>query len=493
MVFIVGTSSSCGKSTVALCICRHLRRLGYKVAPFKAQNMSLNSYVTRFGEEIAFIQHVQAIACEVDSTSLMNPILLKPVDHDATEIVVMGRPHAVVRPGSYFTSDRAYSLLLDVVRMSYASLRRAFDVVVAEGAGSCAEPNLLDRDLANLRIAFEFKAPALLVVDIDRGGAFASAIGTLEILPRRYRELIRGFVINKFRGDAKILEPAIRWLESRTGRRVVGVVPYDDVFKLFPEDSMDLEDWHGGNVNISVIAYPGISNFNEIHMLKLIPDVTIRYVRRPEELVDPDVIVLPGTRNVFRAMEYLRSTELDKKIIKLLGSAIIIGICGGFQIISRRVVDETGLECGVPAHANGLGLLDVEFRYARDKLISRTSGVVVSDLTDEILVEGYEIRRGRHLYLGRPRPFVKVVKRNQQIAADLDGCVDERNLVVGTNIHEILLNAELLRQLLRHVGKSVSTVDLKEMIVERMDVMRDEFKRHVDVDYIEELATSTAR
>lgn len=486
-VEIVGTSSSCGKSIIVLCLCRYFKRKRLKVAPFKPQNMSLNSYVTKFGEEIAYIQHVQAIACEIDSFAYINPILLKPIEQNLTEVILLGRPYTITKPGRYY-KDQVYTLLFEIVKTSYINLKKVFDIVVIEGAGSCAEPNLLKYDIANLKIAKEFNIPAILVTDIDRGGAFSSIIGTLMILPKSYKKLIKGFIINKFRGDVKILEPAIKWLENKTNRKVFGVLPYDEIFKLFPEDSMEIENWYRGYVDVAIVAYPGISNFNEFQILKLIPEITIRYVRRPEEFGEPDIVVLPGSRNVFKSLEYLRKTKLDKKILKFIGSGVLIGICGGFQILSKRIIDETGFECGIPIHANGLRLLNVEFRYVKEKLLSRTLGKVIeSDLVNECYVQGYEIRRGRHIYVNDARPFIQVLKRNQQEIRDLEGCVDSKNMVIGTNLHEILLNIELLNQLLKQLGKKISIINLREEIIRKIDEMTIKFIQHVDIEAIEKL------
>ncbi len=488
LVAILGTSSSAGKSTIVLVLARLLRKRGLKVAPFKPQNMSLNSTSTWNGEEIAYAQYIQCIACESEPTALNNPVLLKPHTSKSSELIVLGKSIQLVQPGNYY--NNITEKLREVIAYSLRKLLETNDVVIMEGAGAGFEPNLASRDIANIYpllycIRNNIDLKVIIVTDIYRGGAYTSLLGLYTSLPKSIQRHVVGFLINKFCGDEKILENANKWLRSRTGKEVLGVLEYRQDLDIMPEDSLNISPKYSGKIDIAIVAYPYMSNFNEFHMLRFIDDIAIRYVRTPHELGEPDIIILPGSRNVFESLKYLKNVELDRKLYKLAGSTLIVGICGGFQILSNRVSDPHGLEQGFPSHMAGLGLLDTEFVYGLRKTVSRTvaltipSNIVEGDLT----VLGYEIHRG--IQLKFRKPLFRIVQRNREnMKSELEGCVDEKNLVIGTSIHESLLNVKFLNNLLKNIGKKVPEVNVFDIYLEYCDKAVTYFSKRV---YIENL------
>jgi len=487
-VAIVGTASSVGKTFLAAVLLYHLRRRGYRSTPFKVQNMSLNSYPAIDGGEIAVAQAMQAYVAGVEPLSCMNPILLKPMK-SLTEVVVCGRPLGVYTFHEYWERIRpwAWRRALEC----FDELSRSFDAVVIEGAGCVAEPNFVDRDIANLRIAVERSIPAILVADIDRGGAFASIIGCLEILPPSMRRAIRGFIINRFRGSMEILEPALRWLEERTGLPVLGVVPYIEGARLWPEDSMNLEPFGEGRVDVALIAYPTASNLGDLEPLRF-EDVALRIVRSPRDLGDPDIVILPGARSVVAAMEWLRRSGMDAAIRRVVGSSIVLGLCGGHELLGRRLSDPHGLEAGVPTHIECLGVQGYSTVIGVDKVVAHT---VVESWVPEIgLVRGYEIHRGRTVYESA-KPFGTVIERNRVATTDLDGSLDESRGVYTTFLHDALWNdgfrCFILEKALRSVrGRVVSCrrgLDKVQKLLEEIDRVYRAVRTCIDFEAIESL------
>ncbi len=489
LVAILGTSSSAGKSTLVLLICRLLHRLGINVVPFKPQNMSLNSTSTQRGEEIAYAQYLQAKVCNIEPFALINPVLLKPLGEYRSEVIVLGRPLKLTSPSSYY--NLTTGILREIIEISIRNLLNRFDVVIMEGAGSAFEPNLAARDIANMFpllycIKNKIELDIIIVADIYRGGAYTSLLGTYYSLPRKLQKHVRGFILNKFCGDEKLLENANKWLESRTGKPVLGVLKLDDNLNLMPEDSLNVcnivpEKY---NIDVAVIAYPYMANFNELFFLKYIDSVSVRYVRTPSELGEPDIIVLPGSRNVFKSLQYVKKLEFDKKLHKLAGSCIIVGICGGFQILSREIEDATGLETGSATYARGLGFLDTRFVYTQEKVIARTCAITLgcSFCSEGILVRGYEIHRG--VQVDSRRYLFKIVERNRVRLKLFEGAVNERLLVFGTSIHEVLLNTKFLQELLRNVGKNIPEIDPFEMFVHACDLAVNKIRRCVSLEWL---------
>ncbi|HMC52898.1 MAG TPA: cobyric acid synthase, partial [Acidimicrobiales bacterium] len=374
-VMVCGTASDVGKSAVVAGLCRLLARRGVRVAPFKAQNMALNSYVTPSGHEIGRAQGVQALAAGAEPEVAMNPILLKPTGERTSQVVVLGRPWAHLDAAGY---HRAKPQLLELVLGCLAGLRSRFDVVVCEGAGSPAEVNLLDHDIVNLRVAAESGLPAVVVGDIDRGGVFAALYGTLALLPDSYRRLVKGFVINKFRGDPELLDPGLTELERRCGVPALGVLPWVEGLGLDAEDSLALAGTRptagspppdgSDGVDVAAIQLPRMANATDLDALAIEPGVGVRLVTSAGSLGDPDVIVVPGTKATVADLGWLRARGLDAALAaaaRRRSGPVVLGVCGGYEMLGRTIVDF--VESG-QGHVPGLGLLDVDTRFAPDKV-----------------------------------------------------------------------------------------------------------------------------
>lgn len=357
-IMIQGTMSNAGKSLIAAGLCRIFKQDGYKVAPFKSQNMALNSYVTSEGLEMGRAQVVQAMAAGVEPSVRMNPILLKPTTDMGSQVIVQGQVVGNMRAMDYFAKKKEY---IPVIRESYEQLAADHDIIVIEGAGSPAEINLKQDDIVNMGMAKIADAPVLLVGDIDRGGVFAQLIGTVMLLEPEEQDRIKGLIVNKFRGDKKILDPGITMLEERAGKPVLGVVPYADV-DIEDEDSLasSLEETHiQAEIDVAVIRFPRISNFTDMQALSMERDVSVRYVTKPSELGEPDVILLPGTKNTIQDLLWLRESGLEAKITRLAKKGtIVFGICGGYQMLGESLMDPLQTESALGS-VRGMGLLPV--------------------------------------------------------------------------------------------------------------------------------------
>ena len=457
VLMVVGTASSVGKSVVVAALCRVFRQDGVRVAPFKAQNMSNNAAVTADGLEIGRAQAEQAAAAGLEPHVDMNPVLLKPQGDRTSQLVLRGRPAGLLRSRDF--TGRKRDLWPDAAE-ALDALRARFDLVVAEGAGSPAEPNLRAGDITNMRVAHHAAAPALLVGDIDRGGVFAHLLGTLELLPPEDRALVRGFVINRFRGDPSLLAPAIDDLEARTGVPVLGVIPWIDDIGVAEEDAVALERPDGGNrageaaeVDVAVVRLPRIANFDDFDPLAREPGVRVRWVSRADEFGAPDLAVLPGTKATVADVAWLRERGLDNAIAAHAerGGAVL-GICGGFQMLGERITDDEGVEAARGASVPGLGLLPVETRFAAAKTTRQASGEVRASVgpwagATGLPVTGYEIHMGQHAGEGAARPLLDLGGRP-------DGAVSPDGRVAGTYLHGLLHNDGVRTALLAALGRS---------------------------------------
>lgn len=392
-----GTCSNAGKSVLTAAMCRILFQEGVSVAPFKSQNMALNSFVTVDGREMGRAQVVQAQACRLEPDVRMNPVLLKPSSDTGSQVIVNGRPVGNMQVAEYV---RYKPQAFDAARAAYDSLAAEFDVIVLEGAGSPAEINLKSHDIVNMHMARYAGSPVLLVGDIDRGGVFASFVGTMELLTAWEQKLLAGFVVNKFRGDERLLDDALSYTLRRTGKPVYGVVPYLKGLGLPEEDSLGFRNgsYHdqratGGCVKIAVVDLPHISNFTDLDPFKLEPDVRLQVAREPADLDGVDAVIIPGSKNVMADLPALTARGLGARIVALAGAGVpVVGICGGFQILGREVRDPYGLEGAVGGVARGLGLLPVTNVLEREKTLARTTALhAASGLT----VRGYEIHHGQ--------------------------------------------------------------------------------------------------
>jgi adenosylcobyric acid synthase len=438
-LLVAGTTSDAGKSVVTAGICRWLARQGVKVAPFKAQNMSLNSMVTADGAEIGRAQAMQAAAAGVEPEAAMNPVLLKPGGDGRSQVVLLGRPVAEV--GALDYRERKPVLLARALEC-LADLRRRFDVVVCEGAGSPAEINLRDGDIANMGLATAAGLPVVVVGDIDRGGVFASMYGTLALLSAEDQRHVAGWLVNKFRGDARLLRPGLEMLERLTHRPVLGTLPMLSGLWLDAEDSLDLDsamDRGGAGIaapygaevlRVAVVRLPRLSNFTDLDALAQEPGVLVRWASRPEELADADLVVLPGTRATVADLAWLRERGLDRAIARRAAAGLpLLGVCGGYQMLAGEIVDEVESRCGaVP----GLGLLPTRVAFAREKTLGRPVGTAYGEP-----VQGYEIHHGVVAVDGG-EPF-------------LDGC--RAGAVWGTTWHGALENDGFRRAFLMDVAR----------------------------------------
>lgn len=395
-LMVCGTTSNAGKTTLVAGLCRLLHRAGVKVAPFKAQNMALNSAVTITGHEIGRAQYLQAQAAGVEPEVAMNPILLKPTGERASQVVVQGKPMGVMSAVEYHQAKpELFGLVLDAL----ADLRSRFDVVLLEGAGSPAEINLLPHDIVNLRLADAAELPAVVVGDIDPGGVFASLHGTVAVLPDELAARIRGFIINKLRGDPALLLDGTTQLAALSGVPTLGVVPMLEDLRLDAEDSLALDgplavslaadDDTVASLDVAVVRLPRISNFTDVDALALEPDVAVRFVRSARELGRPDLVVLPGSKATVEDLLWLRDRGLDTAIADLVegGATTVLGICGGYQMLGRQIDDE--VESG-RGHVDGLGLLSVVTDFEADKVLACRTGLALDER-----VEGYQIHHGR--------------------------------------------------------------------------------------------------
>ena len=489
-LMVCGTSSDAGKSTVTTGLCRLLARRGVAVAPFKGQNMSLNAMVSAEGGEMGRAQWVQAIAAGAEPEVAMNPVLLKPTGESASQVVVMGRPAGVQEAGDYQASKRT---LVDVVDAALASLRTRFDVVVCEGAGSPAEINLLRDDIVNLGLARRAGIPAVLVGDIERGGVFAHLLGTVAILPDELSSLIGGFVINRFRGDPALLGGAAAELEDRCGIPVRGVLPHLGDLGLDAEDSLALAQPSGlpaapsaAGLDVAAIRLPRLSNFTDLDPLAAEPGVRVRWVGQPGALGDPDLVVVGGTRATVADLRWLRESGLAGALDALrrgVSPPVILGICGGFQMMGERIDDPAGVEATEPACA-GLGWLPVATVFEEEKLTRLTGAAGPGGER----VRGYEIRHGRLSPEPGFLPWLTPETTDGEVGAS-----DAAGQVLGTTLHGLFEEDAFRAWFLGYVAtrrgatwrsSGVSYAAAREHQIDRI---ADACEAHLDLDRLWQL------
>ncbi|KOV84357.1 cobyric acid synthase [Nocardia sp. NRRL S-836] len=474
-MLICGTTSDAGKSVLVAGLCRFLARQGVDVVPFKAQNMSNNSFVTLDGGEIGRAQALQARAAFKAPSVRFNPVLLKPGGDRTSQVVVLGKAVGEVSALSY--RDRKQQLL-DTVLSTLDGLRRDHEVVVCEGAGSPAEINLRANDIANMGLATRAGLPTLVVGDIDRGGVFAHFFGTLAVLDAADQALVSGFVVNKFRGDPRLLEPGLRQIRHLTGRPVLGVLPWSEDLWLDAEDSLSytadgvigrprppVRDW----LRVAVVRLPRISNATDVEALACEPGVSVRFVTEPSRLADADLVVLPGSKATVSDLRWLRETGLAEAIARFDGP--VLGICGGFQMLSRRIEDDVESGDGV---VDGLGLLDVDIRFAQQKTLATPS-----DLAWDEPVTGYEIHHGQ------------VVRTTERPLVGDEGAETDR--VLGTHWHGLLENDGFRRRFLRWAAERAGRdfapgeVSFQAAREAQLDLLGDLVADHLDTKAVIDL------
>ncbi len=486
-LMVVGTASNVGKSIITTALCRILKDRGYRVAPFKAQNMALNSYITKDGMEMGRAQVVQAEACKIDPDVHMNPILLKPTTNRKFQVIIHGK---VVNNMNSMEYSEKKDFLKKKVEESYDYIKDRFDISILEGAGSCAEINLKDRDIVNMGMADIANAPVILVADIDRGGVFASILGTLMLLEEDERERVKGIIINKFRGDVSLLMPGMKKLEEMTGKKILGVLPYSNI-DIEDEDSVTerfkrFEDKK--EIIISVVRTPHMSNFTDMDALSKYSDVTLNYISDVSELGDEDMIILPGSKNTIEDLKYLKDRGIAEKVVRASkDGTIIFGICGGYQMLGQRLLDPTGVESALP-EISGLGLLDMETYMEGDKLTVQYEGVLkayggIFEGLDDSLIKGYEIHQGRTT--GDEKQIFLEDK------SGIKGVYSDN--IIGTYIHGIFDNNEFTRGLLNNIRKNKGLDSLDEEF--NFETYKDNefnklskiFQENIDMEEIEEI------
>lgn len=495
---VLGTSSHVGKSTLVTALCRIFSDDGFRVAPFKAQNLSLNSAATIDGGEIGRAQMLQAQAARVIATVQMNPILLKPQSDRPMQVVVLGQPTPADETAQPHGRLEA---LWPVVAESLDALRAEYDVVVAEGAGSPAEINLRARDIANMRVARHGRASVLLVGDIERGGVFASLVGTLALLGARDRKLVRGTVVNKLRGDPAFFHRGPGLLEKLTGVPTIGVLPYFSDIHLPAEDVLGLPASSAAHdeqpaVDVAVIRFPHIANFDDFDPLRRTAGVRVRFIAEPNDLGTPDLIVLPGTKSTVADLEWLRRSGLAAAVLRSQGGGTpILGICGGFQMIGQSIRDPAHVET-TEVEVPALGILPLVTEFGEGKVVRQRSGVTVGNVgllrgCAGLAVRGYEIHHGRSVHAaedGAPAFELDGDSQTGTPACGADGMISADGSVVGTYMHGIFHDSALRSRLLanladrrgitRPLGASDGDLDAE------LDRLAAHVRRHVDVDRI---------
>ncbi len=455
-LMIQGTGSSVGKSIIACALCRILSQDGYRVAPFKSQNMALNSFVTKDDKEMGRAQVTQAEAAGVEPMVEMNPILLKPTGDCGSQVVVMGKPLRNMSAQEYY---KCKGKMLGIVEDAYSTLASQFDIIVIEGAGSPAEINLKENDIVNMKMAEIANAPVILVTDIDRGGAFAWIVGTLELVNEAERESIFGVVFNKFRGDQAILQPGLDMLKRLTGKQVIGLVPYINGLCIDDEDSVSLDGnppvTKGGEgmgiIDIAVIKFPRISNFTDFDSFKHHDGVSVRYVDDADDLENPDVIILPGTKNTIGDLLWIRANGLENAIINRKNpDAMIIGVCGGYQMMGKEILDTEHVESNHTG-IQGMGLLDVTTTFLSEKCTYQAKANLLPNtlpFSVQDILTGYEIHMGRTCLNNGIRPLLHITERSDKLADELDGAASHDGLLFGTYFHGIFDNDEFRSRLI---------------------------------------------
>ncbi|MEW4368685.1 cobyric acid synthase [Paenibacillus kandeliae] len=514
VIMLQGTASDVGKSMIATALCRIFRQDGWRTAPFKSQNMANNSYVTPDGKEIGRAQGVQADACGLAATTDMNPILIKPTGDMHSQIVVHGKPYAQMSAWAYREEflPKAQQLVMDALNR----LRAKHDVVVIEGAGSPAEINLKSRDIVNMNLAGWADAPVLLISDIDRGGVFASLVGTLQLLEPHERERVKGIIINKFRGDPALLQPGVDWLEEYTGIPVLGVLPHDLGLQLDAEDSLALETRRYRHnpekeLDIAVIRYPRISNFTDFDMLEAEPDVSVRYVEHAGQLGVPDAVILPGSKDTLSDLQFIRERGLDMALQQLRAykPVPLIGICGGYQMLGYTLTDPGGYDSPHIRTEPGLNWLPVTTVFAAEKKTIIVEGHLRREACEvlsaqkptpsqetsitNIPVTGYEIHMGETVCVEWEHHQPMFTLHNEAV----DGCISPDGSVWGTYLHGMFDNDQFRRHWLNTLRQQkglepqIVTVQTEQYRQQAFDRMAELVREHLNMEQVYAIVRSS--
>lgn len=501
-LMIVGTMSNAGKSLVTAGLCRVFNQDGYKVAPFKSQNMALNSFITAEGAEMGRAQVVQAEAANIEPSVLMNPILLKPTSDSGSQVIVNGEAIGTMKAGEYYAMKHT---LRPEVQKAFDTLASKFDIVCIEGAGSPAEINIKKDDFVNMGMAKMAKAPVLLVADIDRGGVFASIYGTLMLLEDDERAMVKGVIINKFRGDVEILRPGLKMIEDKTGVPIVGVLP---MLKVDIEDEDSLSERISGRsevklIDIAVVRIPRMSNYTDFNVFELIPGVSLRYVTSVRELGQPDMIIIPGTKNTTGDLKWLRQSGMEAAILKHANSGtVVFGVCGGYQMLGKQISDPYGEEDGT-GKANvtlGMGLLDIETTFIEKKRTIQMAGKFgqvqgIFSALSGLPLYGYEIHSGvTEFPEEKALTSISPIHENGEIMAEGSQNTEGKLNVYGTYVHGVFdgdgIAVKIVEALLAKKGKKmedIQTINFAEYKRQQYDILADSIRENLDMKKIYEI------
>ncbi len=477
-LMIQGTTSDAGKSTVVTALCRWLQRQGISVVPFKPQNMALNSAVTIDGGEIGRAQAVQAQACKLEPHTDMNPVLLKPNSDTGAQVIIHGHAISSMEAQDY---HHYKTTAMAAVLESHQRLIEHYDVVMVEGAGSPAEINLRDRDIANMGFAEAVDCPVIIVADIDRGGVFAHLVGTLSLLSQSEQDRVKGFVINRFRGDIALLQSGLDWLEQYTGKPVLGVLPYLHNLHLEAEDAINIEQVEKtATFKVIVPVYPRISNHTDFDPLRLHPQVDLQFIPPQHPIPMADLIVLPGSKSVRQDLEWLKQMGWDEAIRRHLRyGGKVIGICGGFQMLGKMINDPAGVE-GLAGESLGLGLLDITTTLQPEKQLRNVKGLLCVN-ESEVEITGYEIHAGMTEGMGLDKPVC-------QLQSGSDGAISDDNLIMGTYVHGLFENSEGCQTLLLWAGlKDSQSINYHALREADIDRLADMIEQHMDTKKLAQL------
>ena len=498
-IMLQGTASNVGKSTIVTGLCRIFKQDGYTVVPFKSQNMALNSFITREGLEMGRAQVSQAEASGIEPIADMNPILLKPSGNHKSQVIVRGK----VVGNMSSTEYHDYKLeLMDVLKDTFDELNNKYDITVMEGAGSCAEINLKERDISNMGMANIADAPVIIVGDIDRGGVFASLAGTMLLLNDEERKRVKGVIINKFRGRKELLGDGVKMLEDIIKVPVLGVVPYNDI-KIEDEDSVTTRFKKSvgiRDVHIEIVRTPHMSNFTDFHIFETQEDVSVRYVDYKESLGNPDIVIIPGSKSTIDDLKFIRENGLEDQIKALHKKGkLIIGICGGYQMLGKKLKDPYHVE-GEREEYDGIGLLDTETIFEREKTTTQVEATICEGLNGYLKnlggkkVSGYEIHMGVTNRSNEISDLDNIYKKLGEVVNYTEGSVNSEGNVFGTYLHGIFDEIDFTRSLLNNIRemKNLDRIEskvssYKEFKEKEYDKLADFLREHLDIDKIYEI------
>lgn len=498
-IMIQGTASNVGKSILVAGLCRIFKQDGYKVAPFKSQNMALNSFITKEGLEMGRAQVFQAEACGIEPTVDMNPILLKPSGNYKSQVIVRGKVVKNLESNEY---HKYKPELAKYLKNIFEELNNKYDVVVMEGAGSPAEINLKENDIANMGMAEIANAPVIIVGDIDRGGVFASIVGTMFLLTEQERSRVKGVIINKFSGKKELLDSGIKMLEEIIKVPVLGVIPYSDL-KIEDEDSVTNRFKNKGtknDINIEIIRTPHMSNFTDFNIFETQSDVSIRYVNYGEALSNPDIVILPGSKSTIEDLKYIRESGLENQIKELnKRGKLVFGICGGYQMLGKKIKDPYQIEGDIDEY-DGIGLLDIETIFEKEKTTTQVEATICNNLNGYMrnlsskIVRGYEIHMGITYISNRMNNMNQIYKRLDEDVNYLEGSINKDGNVVGTYIHGIFDEIDFTRSLLNNIREDKGLEKIDTNITSFHDFKQNEYdklanllRENLDLDKIYEI------